>query len=462
MHFQQLFVTAFLAFAVDDVAAKNPVSRTLQEQEGDPNRYVVYIPKSKREELYEFVKSEAGKIGGQLEVEVPKKGVIAVTFPDSDSIQAMQTIADDKGFTFEQDQIRSIDSMKPSLRTARKLAEDIPWGIEKTYERDGIPTTSYYDDLMTKKVCVIDSGYLTNHEDLPNGEVSVNGGNYGDTSICSYHGSHVSGTIGAVGGNGKGVVGVFPGPVGIRVAKVFTPFLGFLCLFTYSSGLIGAAQNCLDGGAEITNMSLGGAAYSAAEDSAFEELFEDGMINIAASGNGGPGSISYPATYSSVISVGATDINDAIASFSGTNNEVDIAGPGVDVRSTVGPGSSYDNYDGTSMATPHVAGATLVLWNKFPSCSNEEVRNALEEGADDLGAPGRDNQFGNGRLNYWASADILAAGCGGNVICEDSDISYNGKDCAWVGRKTNQRCGLCNESGTICASDECPVTCGTC
>merc|ERR1719330_1880363 len=120
------------------------------------------------------------------------------------------------------------------------------------------------------------------------------------------------------------------------------------------------------------------------------------MLNIAASGNSGPGSINYPAYYPSVVSVGATDDTDKIASFSSTNSEVDISAPGVEVLSTIGPGSNYAYYDGTSMATPHVSGAALVLWNKVPSATNAEVRAALNAGATDLRAPGRDNYYGNG------------------------------------------------------------------
>merc|ERR1719330_1300477 len=132
------------------------------------------------------------------------------------------------------------------------------------------------------------------------------------------------------------------------------------------------------------------------------------MLNIAASGNDGPGAISYPAYYPSVVSVGATDDTDKIASFSSTNSEVDISAPGVEVLSTIGPRSSYAYYDGTSMATPHVSGAALVLWNKFPSATNVEIRDALNGGAIDLGATGRDDFYGNGLLNYWNSYEILS------------------------------------------------------
>merc|ERR1712193_307222 len=77
------------------------------------------------------------------------------------------------------------------------------------------------------------------------------------------------------------------------------------------------------------------------------------------------------------------------------------------------------------MACPHVAGAALALWNQFPDCTNEDIRDALESGADDLGAPGRDDEFGEGRLNYYESYDILAAACGSETNpnpCFDSPL----------------------------------------
>jgi subtilisin family serine protease len=471
MLFQRVFTAACFALLLCDTVAKNTIHRMLEASEIDDKRYLVFIPKPLRSELYDAIKDKAQELGGQIKVEVKKKGVFAASFPDSASIGKMKAIIDaTKGdIVFERDQPRELTditkSSSSSIRAARNLAESVPWGIEKIYEDQGVPGASFYSGLTTKKICVIDSGYLGDHEDLPAGEVSVNGASLTDTATCSYHGSHCTGTIGAVGGNGKGVVGVYPGPVGIRVARTFKPtFFGLLCGFIYAGDLIGAVQDCFDSGAQITSMSLGGTGSSTTERNAFKEFFDvDGMLNIAASGNDGPGAISYPAYYPSVVSVGATDDTDKIASFSSTNSEVDISAPGVEVLSTIGPRSSYAYYDGTSMATPHVSGAALVLWNKYPTCSNSEIRNALEDAAEDLGPVGRDNAYGHGRLNYWAASDILnASGCsgGGGGGCTDSTGSVSGKDCAWVAADPTARCPLC--SGSICADVFCPVTCGTC
>merc|ERR1712224_112992 len=94
--------------------------------------------------------------------------------------------------------------------------------------------------------------------DLPGGVTSADPGqgDIEDTAACQFHGSHVAGTVQAIGGNNEGVVGVYPGADNTSVIKVFTPFLGFLCLFTYASELIGAAYHCADNEAGVINMSL--------------------------------------------------------------------------------------------------------------------------------------------------------------------------------------------------------------
>ena len=87
------------------------------------------------------------------------------------------------------------------------------------------------------------------------------------------------------------------------------------------------------------------------------------MLLVAAAGNSGNGAYSYPASYNNVISVAATDSSDDRAPFSQFNDQVDIAAPGVGVPSTTGT-DGYSSYSGTSMATPHVSGVAMVLWNQ--------------------------------------------------------------------------------------------------
>lgn len=185
------------------------------------------------------------------------------------------------------------------------------------------------------KVCIIDSGYYAAHEDLQDSNVSyTTDSGTGDPSrdLCG-HGTHVAGTVAALGSNGAGVIGVAPGEGGIQlhIVKVF----GDDCSWSYSSDLIDALNKCKAAGSKIVSMSLGGSFSSRTEANAFDQAWNDGVLSVAAAGNGGNNRKSYPASYSSVVSVAAIDANKTVASFSQYNSEVDIAAPGVSVLSTV-------------------------------------------------------------------------------------------------------------------------------
>ena len=124
---------------------------------------------------------------------------------------------------------------------------------------------------------------------------------------------------------------------------------------------------------------------------------------VAAAGNDGNSTVSYPAGYAEVVSVAATDSRDAKASFSNTNSDVEVAAPGVDVLSTI-PGGQYAELSGTSMATPHASGVTGVLWGLFPGDTAAGIRSRLDAAVDDLGSAGRDQSFGFGRVNLCKAA----------------------------------------------------------
>jgi subtilisin family serine protease len=147
------------------------------------------------------------------------------------------------------------------------------------------------------------------------------------------HGTHVAGTIAAIGGNGVGVVGVNPGGhLKLYIAKVFDASGS-----TPSSTVMDAVAKCADAGANIISMSLGGGDPSQAERRVFRSLLNDGVLTIAAAGNAGDNSTSYPAGYEEVVSVGALDANKVRADFSQVNNDVEIAAPGVATLSTIPP-----------------------------------------------------------------------------------------------------------------------------
>lgn len=179
------------------------------------------------------------------------------------------------------------------------------------------------------KVCVIDSG-LEVHSNVPapGSSVTYVAGNLDANVDGLGHGTHVSGTIAA--NNFDGNVGVAPSAA-LIVVRVFDDAGNW----TYSSTLADAALKCRDNGANIISMSLGGARKSRTEQKAFDTVYADNILPIAAAGNAGDKTTSYPAGYGSVVSVAAIDANKQHASFSQVNRDVELSAPGVAVWSTV-------------------------------------------------------------------------------------------------------------------------------
>lgn len=220
-------------------------------------------------------------------------------------------------------------------------------------------------------VAVIDSGVDYRHPDLQ-ANMWSRGGQHGydfydddnDPMDEQNHGTHVAGTIAGVGNNGVGVVGV-----AWEAQIMAMRFLG-----PDGSGATSDAVKCIDwavnNGAHILNNSWGGPDSSPELVEAVARAERKGVLFVAAAGNtGGTGNNndvrpSYPSSLRSanVISVGAIDENNARGSFSHYGKQsVDIGAPGVQILSTT-RGNKYDSYSGTSMASPHVAGAAALIW----------------------------------------------------------------------------------------------------
>lgn len=286
-------------------------------------------------------------------------------------------------------------------------AQTVPYGIPM------VQANQVSDAFVSNTpVCIIDSGYTPSHEDLPSS--GVTGYAFPGTGVWNNdgdsHGTHVAGTIAAL-DNGTGVIGVLPsGQADLHIVKVFNDSGNW----TTASNLIQAIQSCKDAGAKVVNMSLGGAGSSQTENTAMTNFYNGGILLVAAAGNAGTTALSYPASYSSVVSVAAVDSSGNHGSYSQRNAQVDIAAPGTSVRSTLSNGG-YGNLTGTSMASPHVAGVAALVWSHHASCTPVQIRNALTATAEDRGTVGRDNLYGWGIVKAKAAHDYLTAnGCSGS------------------------------------------------
>lgn len=292
------------------------------------------------------------------------------------------------------------------------------WGMQKINAPAAWNTKSKGNGVL---VAVIDTGINYKHEDLKdnvwvneaeaNGKAGVDDDNNGyvddihgmnginqsgDPADDQSHGSHCSGTIGGTGNNGIGVAGVC-WDVEIMGCK----FLG-----ADGSGSLEGAVLCINyavaNGAKVLSNSWGGGGFSVALYDAIKNAQDKGVLFVAAAGNSYNGELSYPANYcldanhngkvykglDNVLAVAASDQSDGKASFSQYSVEAAkagkmIAAPGTSILSTV-LGNDYASYDGTSMATPHVAGAATLVWSNNPSLTAVEVKDILVNSGDTL------------------------------------------------------------------------------
>jgi len=248
--------------------------------------------------------------------------------------------------------------------------QETPWGIKKV----SAPAAWAKTQGEGVKLAVIDTGIDRTHPDLaPN----VKGGWNVITKTADFtddngHGSHCSGTIGAV-DDDKGVVGVAP-KVSLYGVKV---------LDADGSGsfddVIAGMHWAVDNKMEVASMSLGAEKGNPAMADMVAAMAKAGVILIAAAGNSS-GPVGYPAAYPGAIAIAASDSKDKLAYFSSFGPQVALIAPGVDVKSTYKDGG-YETLSGTSMATPHVAGLTALYVATHKGATPAQARAALRASA---------------------------------------------------------------------------------
>ena len=266
------------------------------------------------------------------------------------------------------------------------------WGLPKVQAPQAWALTRGSTDVL---ISIVDTGFDYHHPDRP-----VNAWlgwdfihNDNDPWDDHGHGTHVAGIATAAGNNGIGISGLCPGCATLHVKAA--DYRGSVPVSASAQGIMFSADTATSlGKRAVINLSFGG-AYSNLVADAVNYASRQGAVIIAAAGNSGAASPSYPAALSGVSAILATDSNDRRASFSQYG---DFGAPGVGIFSTLPP-SSYGLANGTSMAAPLVSGAAGLVWSHRPDYTPSQVIQALEENVD---VPsGWNSQYGAGRLNVY-------------------------------------------------------------
>lgn len=291
---------------------------------------------------------------------------------------------------------------KPIPSPIQQPAETLPWGIAKINANNLWATNTG----VGIKVAIIDTGIDQDHPDLA---ANIKGGQNFVTvrgridpnkwDDDNGHGTHVAGIVAAI-DNSIGVIGVAPGASLYGVKVLDKAGSG------YVSSIINGINWSINNGIQVINMSLGTSSDVQSLHDACDIAYQAGIVVVAAAGNSGDANpdndVNYPARYSSVIAVAATDSNNLRASWSSDGIEVAVAAPGVSIYSTY-KGGGYSTLSGTSMASPHVAGAVALVLAANSSLTPDGIRTKLQSTAYDLGTPGQDNYYGFGLIDVYAA-----------------------------------------------------------
>ena len=392
-------LTGFGGLAIQGVSAGSPQTASA------PERVIVTFNHAVNEDA----RAALENAGGRVLKELPLVNGAVVLLPNEAAASNIGTLAG----------VRSVekDALVFAWRPPKggcgstQPAEVLEWGVDRI-DADFAWATSRG---LGVNVAIIDPGIDKDHADLID---NLKGGvNFVSKSPVkpadpnkwdddNGHGTHVAGIV-AARDNEIGVIGTAPEAYLWAVKVLDRNGSG------YTSDVIDGITWAMNNGMQVVNISLGTASDIQAMHDAVDAAYTAGVVIVAAAGNSGDGDgstneVIYPAKYSSVIAVAATDNNDLIAYFSSDGAEVELAAPGVSIRSTWNDGF-YNTISGTSMASPHVAGTVaLVLATVVQSAYDAdadgawdpaEVRAALQAAADDLGATGRDNFYGYGLVD---------------------------------------------------------------
>lgn len=326
-----------------------------------------------------------------------RNGDIALARPDYRA--RLADVPDDPYFAGYQYNLRNLGgtlNISPEIQPRMTAGADIK----------AVPAWDQAEGDAGTVIAVVDTGVDLTHPDLA-GQFAGTGHDFanGDDEATDdhWHGTHVAGIAAAATDNAIGIAGVAPRCRILPVKVMDADGNG------YYSWIIDGIVWAADHGADVINLSLGGDVDDPFLEDACAYAHDKGVVVVAAAGNDGLSGVLYPAAYDDVVlAVAASDYNDAIAEFSNSGPQVDVAAPGVWI---LGPapewyvGEGFVPYlfaSGTSAAAPHVAGLAALLKSAKPDLTPDQIMKIIRYTADDINRTtlaGRDDRAGYGRIN---------------------------------------------------------------
>ncbi|MFX6546041.1 S8 family peptidase [Acinetobacter baumannii] len=342
----------------------NPVNDSSQAKGIIKNQYIVILNKDagpSKDFAQNIVKQHAGKVLQSYDTVL--KG-FAIYLPDTAGAAFIEAMKKNPHvLSVESDTIVNIDATTQS---------NPDWGLDRI-DQKALPLNSTYSYLQTGSgttAYIVDTGILSSHQEFSgrvlSGYTAISDGN--GTTDCNGHGTHVAGTVGGT-------------TYGVAKSVNLVPIRILGCDGSgASSNVIAGLDWILKNGKKpaVVNMSLGGATSSSL-DSAVENLYNNGYVMVVAAGNSNTDACtSSPARVSKAITVAATDNTDTRASYSNYGSCVDIFAPGSQINSSwIGSNTATKILNGTSMATPHVAGVVAEMLQSTPTASPQTISTNL-------------------------------------------------------------------------------------
>jgi len=368
------------------------------------------------------------QLGGQVKDTIPGIGVQVVKVPRGQEKAKVKAYSSNSRVEYAEP-----DFVAQALGSPNDPWFGNQWGMAKVQAPEAWDVTTGSPNI---NIAILDTGVDLDHPDLASKIVAnINFSSSVTVDDVRGHGTHVAGIAAAITDNGLGVAGLGYDATIMNVKVLGDDGFGYYSWIV--QGVIWAADN----GAEVINMSLGGSSPSSTLENAVNYAWSKGVVVVAAAGNEGSTTPSYPAHYTSCIAVAATDGRDYLSTSSNRGDWVDVAAPGVAIFSTVKDGDYYYK-SGTSMASPHVAGLAALVFTVVTDSNgngrlNDEVRARIEATCDDIGVTG----IGAGRINAYKAvtgggpSEPVTGAIGGRVTDAGSGLPVAGATVA-AGTKT--------------------------